>query len=315
MKIVLAEPLGVSKERIAELAKPLVARGHEFVAYDAKASNAAELTERLEGAEAAIIANSPFYEETAAVCGLKYLSVAFTGVDHVAVETLRGKGCRISNCAGYATEATAELAIALTLDVLRRVTALDHATRAGRGREGFAGGELRGRKFGVVGSGAIALRACSIAKAFGAELYAYSRSERAEAVAMGVKYLPLDELMSTCDVISLHVPATSETKGMISAEKLALMKPTAILINTARGTIVDNKALADALKAGAIAGAGIDVYETEPPIENHPLYACENAVLTPHIGFASEEAMVMRAGMAFDNVEKWLDGTIQNEVK
>lgn len=315
MKIVLAEPLGVSKERIAELAKPLTTRGHEFVAYDAKAVDAAELTARLEGAEAAMIANSPFYEETAAACGLKYLSVAFTGVDHVAVEALRAKGCRISNCAGYATESTAELAIALTLDVLRRVTALDHATRAGRGRDGFAGGELRGRKFGVVGSGAIALRACAIAKAFGAELYAYSRSERAEAVAMGVKYLPLDELMSTCDVISLHVPATSETKGMISAEKIALMKPTAVLINTARGTIVDNKALADALKSGAIAGAGIDVYETEPPIADHPLYACESAVLTPHIGFASEEAMVMRAGMAFDNVEKWLSGTVQNEVK
>lgn len=315
MKIVLAEPLGVSEEQIEALAKPLVAEGHEFISYDAKAADTAELTERLNGADAAIIANSPFYEETARACELKYLSVAFTGVDHVAVETLRGKGCAISNCAGYATESTAELAIALTLDVLRRVTALDHATRSGRGRDGFAGGELKGRKFGVVGSGAIALRACSIAKAFGAELYAYSRSERDEAKALGVKYLSLDELMSTCDVISLHIPATPATKGMISAEKIALMKPSAVLINTARGTIVDNAALADALKSGAIAGAGIDVYETEPPIAGHPLYACENAVLTPHIGFASEEAMVMRAEMAFDNVMKWLDGTVQNEVK
>lgn len=315
MKIVLAEPLGVSQEKIEALAKPLVASGHEFAAYSAKAADAAELTARLNGADAAIIANSPFFEETAKGCLLKYLSVAFTGVDHVAAETLRGKGCVISNCAGYATESTAELAIALTLDVLRRVTALDHATREGRGREGFAGGELRGRKFGVVGTGAIALRACSIAKAFGAELYAYSRSERAEAKALGVRYLPLDELLSTCDVISLHVPATPATKGMISAEKLALMKPTAILINTARGTIVDNAALAAALKSGAIAGAGIDVYETEPPIADHPLYACGNAVLTPHIGFASAEAMEMRAEMAFDNVTKWLSGTIQNEVK
>lgn len=315
MKIVLAEPLGVSQEKIEALAKPLVASGHEFAAYPAKAADAAELTARLNGADAAIIANSPFFEETAKACSLKYLSVAFTGVDHVAVETLRGKGCAISNCAGYATESTAELAIALTLDVLRRVTALDHATREGRGREGFAGGELRGRKFGVVGTGAIALRACSIAKAFGAELYAYSRSEREEAKALGVRYLPLDELLSTCDVISLHVPATPATKGMISAEKLALMKPTAILINTARGVIVDNTALAAALKSGAIAGAGIDVYETEPPIADHPLYACGNAVLTPHIGFASAEAMEMRAEMAFDNVTKWLSGTIQNEVK
>lgn len=315
MKIVLAEPLGVSQEKIEALAKPLVASGHEFAAYSAKAADADELTARLNGADAAIIANSPFFEETAKDCSLKYLSVAFTGVDHVAVETLRSKGCAISNCAGYATESTAELAIALTLDVLRRVTALDRATREGRGREGFAGGELRGRKFGVVGTGAIALRACSIAKAFGAELYAYSRSERAEAKSLGVRYLPLDELMSTCDVISLHVPATPETKGMISAEKLALMKPTAILINTARGVIVDNTALAAALKSGAIAGAGIDVYETEPPIADHPLYACGNAVLTPHIGFASAEAMEMRAEMAFDNVTKWLSGTIQNEVK
>ena len=312
MKIVLCEPLGVAAEKIAALAAPLIAAGHEFAAYDAAAASQEELAARLEGADAAVIANSPFGETVAEGCSLGLLSVAFTGVDHVAVETLRAKGCVVSNCAGYATEATAELALLLMLAALRHSSRLERALKDGRTRAGFAGGELRGRRVGVVGTGAIGMRVIELVRAFGAEVVAFSRTERDEVKAMGVEYLPLDELLSTSDVVTLHVPATAATKNLISAEKLALMKPTAVLVNTARGALVDGAALADALNGGRLAAAGVDVFEAEPPIEAHPLYGCETAVLTPHIGFASREALEMRAEMAFENVRAWINGEPRN---
>ena len=128
-----------------------------------------------------------------------------------------------------------------------------------------------------------------------------------------VRYVSLDELMAESDIISLHVPSNAETKGLISAEKIALMKPNAVLINTARGPVLDSQALADALNNDKIAGACIDVFETEPPIAKpHPLVNAKHTILTPHVAFASKEAMVKRAIIVFDNVVKYLNGTPQN---
>jgi len=128
-----------------------------------------------------------------------------------------------------------------------------------------------------------------------------------------VRYVSLDELMAESDIISLHVPSNAETKGLISAEKIALMKPNAVLINTARGPVLDSQALADALNNDKIAGACIDVFETEPPIaKTHPLVNAKHTILTPHVAFASKEAMVKRAVIVFDNVVKYLNGTPQN---
>ena len=125
--------------------------------------------------------------------------------------------------------------------------------------------------------------------------------------------MSLDELMAESDIISLHVPSNAETKGLISAEKIALMKPNAVLINTARGPVLDSQALADALNNDKIAGACIDVFETEPPIaKTHPLVNAKHTILTPHVAFASKEAMVKRAIIVFDNVVKYLNGTPQN---
>lgn len=306
MKIVLCEPLGVAAEKIERLAEPLRAAGHEVVIYDAVSPSQEALAERLEGASAAIIANSPFGAEAAKGCSLEFLSVAFTGLDHVATDVLASKGCIVKNCAGYATEATAETALLLMLSALRQSERLGRALRAGGTRAGFAGGELKGKTVGVVGTGAIGKRVIELVRAFGADVVAYSRTEKEDVKSLGVRYLPLDELLRTSDVVTLHVPATAETKNLISAEKIALMKPGAVLVNTARGAVVDNAALAEALKSGRLGGAGIDVFETEPPIPDHPLYGCETAVLTPHIGFASREALEMRAEMAFENVANWL---------
>ena len=303
MKIVLCEPLGVAAEKVEGLANELRSEGHEVVLHDKIWASQEELAARLEGATAAIIANSPFGEEVAKNCSLEFLSVAFTGLDHVAMSTLESKGCKIKNCGGYATESTAELALSLMLSALRQTERLGRALREGGTRAGFAGGELKGKTVGIVGTGAIGLRVAELVKAFGAEVVAYSRTEKPET---GLKFLPLDELLRVSDVVTLHIPATPETKGIISAEKITMMKHGAILVNTARGAVVDNAALAEALKTGKLGGAGIDVFETEPPIPTHPLYGCETAVLTPHIGFASREALEMRAEMAFNNVLEWL---------
>ena len=139
-------------------------------------------------------------------------------------------------------------------------------------------------------------------------MVAYSRIEKVEARKIGVKYVSLDELLAGSDILTLHVPLNENTRGLISKEKVSLMKRGSILINTARGPVVDSLALADALNEGRLAGAGIDVFDTEPPISpDHPLVRAKNVVLTPHIAFATKEALERRAEIAFDNVLSWME--------
>ena len=165
----------------------------------------------------------------------------------------------------------------------------------------------------MIGTGKIGLVTAQLYKAFGARLVAYDPFPNPNAVALGIQYLTLDEVLAQADIVTLHLPLLPSTKGLISADKFQLMKKSAILINCARGPIVDNAALAEALNTGQIAGAGIDVFDMEPPIPaDYPLLNAKNAILTPHIGFLTNEAMVKRARIAFDNILAFLDGTPQN---
>ena len=174
------------------------------------------------------------------------------------------------------------------------------------------GPELEGKRFGVVGAGAIGSRVMRIAQAFGCEVVCYSRTKKD---IPGVEFIELDELLKTSDVVSLHIPQTPETTGLIGAEKIALMKPTAVLINCARGPVVDSEALAAALNEGRIAGAGIDVLEMEPPfLADHPLLNSKNTVVTPHVAFASHQAMEKRAVIVAGNVASYLEGNTANLV-
>ena len=196
---------------------------------------------------------------------------------------------------------------------LRYLQQADQAVRNGGTSAGLCGREIRSKKVGIIGCGQIGFMTAKLFQAFGAEVYAYARHEREEVKAAGIAYKPLDDLLRECDIISLHTPNNKETRGMISAEKIALMKPNAVLINTARGPVLDSQALADALNNDKIAGACIDVFETEPPIaKTHPLVNAKHTILTPHVAFASKEAMVKRAIIVFDNVVKYLNGTPQN---
>ena len=150
----------------------------------------------------------------------------------------------------------------------------------------------------------------------GANLIGYDIAENPKALELGLKYVDIDTLMKTSDIISLHLPLNDSTRGFISKEKLSLMKETGILINCARGAVVDNNALAQILNEEKIAGAGIDVFDMEPPIpSDYPLLNAKNTILTPHVAFASHESMIIRAEIAFDNVNKYLAGTPINVVK
>lgn len=308
MKIVSVEPIGISKEKAQEIAAEMAALGHEFVCYPDRKEDAETLRERMKDAEIVIISNIPLKAEVLSACPkLRFLSVAFTGLDHIDQEYCKEHGIRIQNAAGYATRAVGELAIGLALDVFRRITVLDAQTRCSGTRANFLGRELYGKTFGLVGTGAIGTHTARLAQAFGCRVIAWNRSEHEEIRRMGIPYLSLAEVVRQSDVLSLHVPLTAETKHLISKEMLALCKPTAILVNTARGNVVDMDALAEALKEGRLAGAGLDVYEKEPPLpENHALLTAPNVVLLPHVGYATREAFDIRIGIMLDNIRNYL---------
>ena len=317
MKIVVMEPLGVALEKIEVLAAGLKAAGHEFIYYTTKEIQQDKLLTRVQDADIIMLANQPLSAEIINACpNLKMLSVAFTGVDHVALDACRARNIMVCNAAGYSTNAVAELTFGLAISVIRNIVPCDARCRKAGTKDGLVGFELFGKTFGVVGTGAIGARVAKIAAAFGCKVLAYSRTVKQELVDAGVQYVSLDELLAQSDFVSLHVPLTDATRGLINAEAITKMKQGAVLLNTARGPVVDSEALAAALNSGKLAGAGIDVFEGEPPIaENHPLCSAKNTVLTPHVAFASREALETRADIVFANIEKWLAGAPQNIVK
>jgi phosphoglycerate dehydrogenase-like enzyme len=313
MKIVMLESLGVPAEKIKELAEPLIKLGHDFAAYD-RSDDLDTLKDRVYRADILILANMPLPSEVVSFGEhIKMISVAFTGIDHIGLEACREKGVRICNAAGYSTHSVAELAYGLLISVLRKLVPADAATRASGTKAGLRQNEIYGKTLGIIGTGAIGLRVAEIAKAFGCKVLAYSRTKKESAASNGISYVSLEELLKQSDIVSLHVPLNEATKGLIGKERIAMMKPSAVLINTARGPVVDNEVLAEALKEGRLAGAGIDVYEVEPPIPaGHPLFDAPNTVLAPHIAFATEEAIERRAEITFKNIEKWLEGNPEN---
>lgn len=317
MKIVVMEPLGVALEKINALAAALQAAGHEFVYYTSKEAQQDKLLARVQDADIIMLANQPLSAEIINACPkLKMLSVAFTGVDHIALAACRARNILVCNAAGYSTNAVAELTFGLAISVIRNIVPCDARCRKEGTKDGLVGFELFGKTFGVVGTGAIGARVAKIAAAFGCRVLAYSRTEKQKLVDAGVQYVSLDELLVKSDFVSLHVPLTDATRGLINAAAIAKMKQGAVLLNTARGPVVDSAALAAALNAGKLAGAGIDVFEGEPPIaKDHPLCSAKNTVLTPHVAFASREALETRADIVFANIEKWLAGAPQNIVK
>ena len=309
MNITCVEPLGIGQARFEELKAHYAAMGHTLNYYMDRREDEATLMERMSDADVVVISNIKLPASVLGQCTkLKYLSVAFTGLDHIDLEYCKEHCITVQNAAGYSTTAVSELAVGMMIDVLRAVTTMDGVIRQGKGRGTFLGRELRGKTVGVVGTGAIGTATIRLLLAFGCKVLAYSRTRRPEVEALGVKYMPLNELLKASDIVTLHVPATAETRGMIGREQLALMKPTSILVNTARGPVCDIPAVAEALNNNTIAGAAFDVFEQEPPLpSSHPLFAAKNCLLTPHIAFATEESFAARADIVFGHIDEFLN--------
>ena len=253
MKIVLLESLGVPEEVLNACAKPLTDAGHTFVAYPRDTDPQVQIA-RAGDADVIMIANMPLRGEVIAACpNLKYIDVAFTGVDHVDLEAARAKGVRVSNAAGYSTEAVAELSLGLMLSLLRNVPQVESRCRSGQTKDGLVGVELRGKTVGIVGVGAIGLRTAELCHAFGCRVLGYKRHVRGDEPAF-VSFVSLDELLAQSDIVSLHCPLNDDSRGLIGRENIAKMKRGAYVINAARGPVVDSQALADALNNGYLAG-------------------------------------------------------------
>lgn len=314
MRIVLLESLGVSEGVIEKHAQKLENMGHSFTAYE-KNTDPAVQVERCRNADAVMLANMPLSEAVIDKAEhLKFIDVAFTGVDHIPMEAARKKGIAVSNASGYATQAVAELCVSFMIQLLRNVNKTEKRCRTSGTKDGLIGNLLCGKTVGIVGAGAIGKRTAALCKVFGCTVLAYNRSKITDASVVD-RQVSLEELLSSADIVSLHCPLTAETKGMIGKEQLAQMKKTAFLINTARGGVVDQDALAAALSDGQIAGAALDVFDKEPPLpEDHPLLHAPNTIVTPHIGFASVESLEQRADIVFENLYSWLEGRQLNAV-
>ena len=317
MKITILEPLAVEEEKLRKMAEYITKEGHELDIYNSKGKNDEELIERVKDTEILIIANSPLSEDVIrSAKKLKMIAVAFTGVDHVDLDACRERDIIVSNAAGYSTSSVAELAFGMMISIYRNLVPLDEVTRKGGTKDGYRQIDLYEKTLGIVGTGAIGSHVANIGLAFGCKVIAYNRSVNKDLQDKGVEFVSLEELLKISDIVTIHLPLNDSTKGLIGEKEIALMKEDSILINTARGPIVDNKALAKALKNKDILGAGIDVFDIEPPLNlDEELLDTDNTVLAPHIGFATEEAMVRRAEITFDNVDSFIKGSPKNLIK
>ena len=308
MKIICVESLGISRERFEALKTHYADMGHEFTYYMDRREDEPTLVERMQDADIVAISNIKLTASVLKQCSkLRYLSVAFTGLDHIDLAYCREHDIEVQNAAGYSTTAVSELAVGMMLDLLRNIVTLSEQMHRGGSRGTFLGRELSGKTVGIIGTGAIGTATARLLLAFGAKVIAWSRTERPAVKAMGVEYVPMDTLLQQSDIVSLHVPLCDETRNLISERELALMKPTALLVNTARGPVCDIAAVGQALIENRIAGAAFDVFEKEPPLPlDHLLLSTNRCLVTPHVAFATEESFAARADIVFGHVDDYL---------
>lgn len=274
-----------------------------------------QVLERAAGAEVVLTNKTLLHEEQlSALPHLKYIGVMATGYNVVDIEAARQRGILVSNIPAYSTNSVAQLVFAHLLNIAQQVQHHNEAVHSGRWIQSpdfcfwdMPLLELHGLKMGIVGLGHTGLATARIALGFGMEVYAYTSKSPLQLQAE-IHKMELDELFRQCDVISLHCPLTDSTRHLVNAERLATMKPTAILINTARGPLVDEAALAAALNAGTIAAAGVDVLSEEPARADNPLLAAKNCYITPHIAWGSSAARQRLMQILVENVKSYMDG-------
>lgn len=280
-----------------------------------------ELLERAEGAEV-LITNKTLIsdKDMDALPDLKYIGVLATGYNVVDVEAAKKKGIVVTNIPAYSTRSVAQMVFAHILNITQRVEHYACLNRQGKWSDNADFSywdteliELDGKWMGIVGFGNIGQATARIALAFGMKVAVFTSKPQSD-LPEGIIKMDLDQLFSTCDVVSLHCPLTPSTKEMVNAKRLNLMKPNAILINTGRGPLVNEQDLADALNEGRIMAAGIDVLSIEPPDPSNPLLSARNCFITPHIAWATKEARTRLMQIAVSNLKEFLNGNVVNNV-
>ena len=283
----------------------------ETVVHTSPAASEGDLVQRLRGAHTVV--NIRGYSKftggvlEAASPALKHLAIWGTGTDNVDLTAARRLGIIVSNTPNTATDAIAEHCLALLLAIARRVLQLDAGVRRGGWERGMLF-QCLGKTLGIIGTGAIGTRFAELGRAIGMRVVAWTlHPDAGKAGRAGFTYVPtLDALLSASDVVSLHLRSSPETRGLLGAEQFAKMRRGAIFINTARGAIVDEGALARALQSGHLGGAGIDVFATEPVPRDHPLLSAPNAVLSPHTSGTTPEALANGLNLCAENVTRFL---------
>lgn len=291
----------------------------ECVIYDRTAPE--EVLERAADAEV-VLTNKVVItaDMMAALPQLKYIGVMATGYNIVDIDAARERGIIVTNIPSYSTASVAQMVFAHILNIAQQVQHHSEAVHQGRwtASKDFCFWdtpliELRGKKLGIVGLGHTGYTTARIAIGFGMEVYAYT-SKSSFQLPPEIKKMELDQLFSECDVISLHCLLTDKTRELVNAARLKLMKPTAILINTGRGQLVNEQDLADALNNGQIYAAGLDVLSQEPPKADNPLLTARNCYITPHIAWASAAARERLMGILLDNLKGYVEGKVINNV-
>ena len=291
----------------------------ELVVYDR--TSPSEVMERSANAEVLITNKTVITaEHMAALPQLKYIGVLATGYNVVDIDEARHRGIVVTNIPAYSTASVAQMVFAHVLNITQRVGYYANENAKGRWTNSIDFCywdtnliELEGKKMGIVGLGNIGQATARIAQAFGMEILVFTSKEQS-ALPEGMKKVTLDELFVQSDVVSLHCPLTPDTKEMVNAARLRTMKPSAILINTGRGPLVNEQDLADALNEGRIAAAGLDVLSVEPSVFGNPLFNARNCFITPHIAWATKEARTRLMDIAVNNLKSYQEGNVINNV-
>lgn len=282
----------------------------------------AAIADRCTGAEIVLTNKTPLYEATLnQLPDLKYVGVLATGYNIVNTEVCKKKGIVVANVPGYGTTSVVQLTFALLLELVLHIQRHSDAVMDGKWSRSadfcfwdYPLTELADKTLGIIGFGSIGQKVGDVATAFGMNIIATGRRQSDQSHRKNFKWVSLSELLERADVISIHCPLTPETQGMINKENLAKMKPSAFLLNTSRGPVINDADLAEALNNNIIAGAGIDVLSVEPPPADNPLFKAKNCIITPHIGWATKEARSRLMAITITNLLAFINGSPVNVV-
>ena len=281
-----------------------------------------QILERIGDAGIIFTNKTPITAEIIAACPrLKYIGVLATGYNVVDVEAAGRAGITVTNIPAYGTDAVAQYTMALLLELCHHIGAHSDAVMAGEWSSQpdfcfwkYPMAELAGKTFGIIGFGKIGQKTAKLAQAFGMKVLAYSTHPKKELETEHCRYAALEQLLTESDVISLHCPLFPSTEGIINRDTIAAMKPGVLILNTARGPLIVEEDLRQALECGKVAGAAVDVVSAEPIREDNPHLDAPNMIITPHIAWASKEARMRLMDIAAENLRQYLAGTPQNVV-